>query len=79
MVCLLVEEKKSRVVVSLISVGVVLVIGFPVWWNTTKVYRATLPYAEIQQLENLQVEENKSLVSLTGKFAKHLVDNKLGT
>lgn len=58
-VCLLVDEKKSRAVVSLISVGVVFVIGFPVWWNTTKVYRATLPYADIQQLGNLQVGKNK--------------------
>jgi hypothetical protein len=50
-----VDEKKSRVVVSLISVGVVLVIGLPVWWNTTKVYRATLPQADIQELPNVKV------------------------
>ena len=49
------DEQKSRAVVSLISVGVVLVIGLPVWWNTTKVYRATLPHDDIQQLETLEV------------------------
>jgi hypothetical protein len=50
-----VDERKSGSVVSFISVGVVLVIGLPVWWNTTKVYRATLPHAGIQQIANLQV------------------------
>ena len=51
------DEEKSRVVVSLVSVAVVLVIGLPVWWNTTKVYRVTLPDADIKQLadHNLQV------------------------
>ncbi|XP_028400312.1 GPI transamidase component PIG-S-like [Dendronephthya gigantea] len=52
------DERKSRAVVSLISVGVVLVIGFPVWWNTTKVYRATLPHHEILKLSELETNIN---------------------
>ena len=29
--------------------------GIPLWWNTTKVYRASLPYAEIEQLNQVKV------------------------
>jgi len=37
-------------------VGVIFIcIGIPLWWNTTKVYRASLPYAEIEQLNQLKV------------------------
>lgn len=31
--------------------------GIPLWWNTTKVYRASLPYAEIEQLNQLKVTQ----------------------
>jgi len=49
------SEKRTQALVSL-SVGVIFIcIGIPLWWNTTKVYRASLPYAEIEQLNQLKL------------------------
>lgn len=31
---------------------VLVLVGLPVWWYTTTVYRATLPYATIEQLSH---------------------------
>ncbi|KAJ7333891.1 hypothetical protein OS493_015984 [Desmophyllum pertusum] len=50
------SEKRMQALVS-ISVGVIFIcIGLPLWWNTTKVYRASLPYTEIEQLNQLKVK-----------------------
>ena len=50
-----ISEKRTQAFVSL-SVGVIFIcIGLPLWWNTTKVYRAALPYDEIGQLNQLKV------------------------
>lgn len=39
-----------------ISFAVMLiVIGIPLWWKTTEVHRATLPYDEIHRLDPLSV------------------------
>lgn len=48
-------EKKSQVVASLSTAFVFIVIGLPLWWNTTKVYRAALPYDEIENLPHIKV------------------------
>ena len=48
-------EKKTKALVSL-SVGLIFIfIGLPLWWNTTKVYRAPLPYHEIEKLNQFKV------------------------
>ncbi|XP_074637198.1 GPI transamidase component PIG-S-like [Acropora palmata] len=50
------SEKRIQALVSL-SVGFIFIlIGIPLWWNTTKVYRASLPYSEIEQLNSLKVK-----------------------
>lgn len=50
-----ISEKRTQAFVS-VSVGVIFIcIGLPLWWNTTKVYRAALPYDEIEQLNQLKV------------------------
>lgn len=33
-----------------------VVIGLPIWFKTTEVYRVTLPYAQIQDLSDLQFQ-----------------------
>ena len=39
-----------------LSVGLIFIFfGIPLWWNTTKVYRASLPYDEIEKLNQLKV------------------------
>jgi len=39
-----------------LSIGVIcLLIGVPIWWKTTEVYRVPLPYSEIAALADLRV------------------------
>ncbi|XP_019641081.1 PREDICTED: GPI transamidase component PIG-S-like [Branchiostoma belcheri] len=49
------EETATQVYATLGVALVVVVIGVPLWWKTTEVYRATLPYADIGQLKDAQV------------------------
>lgn len=45
----------NRQSLSLLSiVGVWLLVGVPVWWKTTTVYRSSLPYAAINELKELE-------------------------
>ena len=49
-------ESSSRQYFSALSVlGVVVLVGVPVWWKTTKVYQCPLPYEEIVGLRAQQV------------------------
>ncbi|ORX41464.1 hypothetical protein BCR36DRAFT_407506 [Piromyces finnis] len=34
------------------SIWLVFLIGIPIWWKTTEVYRASLPYKEVQKWQN---------------------------
>lgn len=36
---------------TLAFIVVIIVIGVPMWWKTTEVYRVSLPYAEIESLD----------------------------
>jgi len=48
-----VERKK---LLAALSVGLLAVfVVFPLWWKTTEVYRAALPFNEIEQLSENQV------------------------
>jgi len=42
-----------------------LVIGVPVWWKTTEVYRAYVPYSEIANLESLPVMQKANVLLIT--------------
>jgi hypothetical protein len=47
-------DKKIQALAAL-SIGIIfVVIGLPVWWKTTEVYRVHLPHGEIASLANLQ-------------------------
>lgn len=35
----------------------VVLLGLPFWWKTTEVYRANLPFAEIDAWQTRQVEK----------------------
>ncbi|XP_020905777.1 GPI transamidase component PIG-S [Exaiptasia diaphana] len=51
-------EKKEKwfQAVSSVVIGVIfIIVGIPLWWHTTKVYRATLPYKDIEMLADLQL------------------------
>ncbi|XP_064392618.1 GPI transamidase component PIG-S-like isoform X2 [Halichondria panicea] len=55
-------ESSSRQYFSALSVlGVVVLVGVPVWWKTTEVYRCPLPYEEIVGLRAQQVPPVRAL------------------
>ena len=39
-----------QAVVAILMLCVCVLLGIPVWWNTTKVYRASLPHSQIEEL-----------------------------
>ena len=45
--------------------AMMVVVGLPVWWRTTEVYRAPLPYAEIEELEQLDTRQQADVFLLT--------------
>jgi phosphatidylinositol glycan class S len=47
-----------------------VLLGLPFWWKTTEVYRANLPFAEIDAWQSKQVQTRKthSLIYLTQSF-----------
>ena len=42
-----------------------LVVGVPVWWKTTEVYRAYVPYSEIASLETISVLQKANVLLIT--------------
>lgn len=55
------SEQRIQASVSLSFGLIFIVIGIPLWWNTTKVYRASLPYSEIELLNQLKVKHAVNL------------------
>nr|CAD7408453.1 unnamed protein product [Timema cristinae] len=47
--------EKSRIYAALAFFGIMIVIGVPLWWKTTEVYRVSLPYSRIAALEKLDI------------------------
>ncbi len=52
---------------SLSYVLLMFVLGLPVWWKTTQVYRVSLPYAEIDALAQVKLKVDLLLVSEDAK------------
>ncbi|PFX17280.1 GPI transamidase component PIG-S-like isoform X1 [Stylophora pistillata] len=78
------SEKRTQAFVSLSVAVIFICIGLPLWWNTTKVYRASLPYDEIEQLNQLKVRYVVNLkVVLFGQqdpvALKEEIEKKLNT
>jgi hypothetical protein len=51
----IVLEKWTQAMSSLMIGFIFIIIGLPLWWHTTKVYRASLPYQDIEMLTQLKV------------------------
>lgn len=50
------DDKDAYRIFAAVAYAVVLiVIGLPLWWKTTEVYRVSLPYSRIAALDNLDV------------------------
>ena len=45
-----------QAIVSILVLCICVLIGIPLWWNTTKVYRASLPYDDIQRLKDTKTD-----------------------
>lgn len=48
-------SEKYRIYASISFVVVLIVIGLPLWWKTTAVYRVSLPYTKIKDLDDLDL------------------------
>ena len=52
-----------------LSIGLIcLLIGVPIWWKTTEVYRVPLPYGEISALADLTVTSFTSPIPNSSDF-----------
>ena len=66
-------ERWRQYVSSLSILCVAVLVGLPLWWKTTEVYRCPLPYSEIQSLSHQQVTLSLSLslsLSQTNIFSR---------
>ena len=50
---------------SLSFVVQMLLVVVPVWWKTTEVYRASLPYSEIENLHSLPLQQKSNILLVT--------------
>jgi len=69
------EKCKSKAG-TLSYVVIIVIFGLPLWWHTTTVYRANLPYSTIDQLSNLKAIKQKVYVLLISEDARSV--HKLG-
>ncbi|XP_053702741.1 GPI transamidase component PIG-S isoform X3 [Synchiropus splendidus] len=49
-------ERRRGQLAALSIAAVVILIGVPLWWRTTETYRAWLPFSQINELTNLQLQ-----------------------
>lgn len=59
---------KYRMYASISFILLILVLGLPMWWKTTEVYRVQLPYNEIARLTKVEITA-KSTVYVYTKYA----------
>ncbi|XP_065076365.1 GPI transamidase component PIG-S-like isoform X1 [Ochlerotatus camptorhynchus] len=50
------EDDSIHFYATLAFVVVIIVIGVPMWWKTTEVYRVPLPYSEIESLDDVPIK-----------------------
>ncbi|CAG8447671.1 28626_t:CDS:10 [Dentiscutata erythropus] len=65
------ENDKSRRLI-IISFWVIILIGLPLWWKTTEVYRAQLPFAEIEEWSKWEAFD----LDFPTTFILHIADVK---
>ncbi|XP_055851996.1 GPI transamidase component PIG-S-like isoform X1 [Episyrphus balteatus] len=61
------NDDKYRIYASVAFMVVVLVIGLPMWWKTTEVYRVSLPYSDIHDLSESLIQINLTVGIFTHK------------
>ncbi|CAG8526932.1 603_t:CDS:10, partial [Cetraspora pellucida] len=64
------NDKSRRLII--ISFWVVILIGLPLWWKTTEVYRAQLPFAEIEEWSKWEAFD----LNFPINFIIHIADAK---
>ncbi|KAI8792513.1 GPI transamidase component PIG-S [Biomphalaria glabrata] len=51
------EKEKRTAHTAALTLGILcIVVGLPLWWKTTEVYRFSLPYSDIQHLSDKKIE-----------------------
>ncbi|OWF35994.1 GPI transamidase component PIG-S-like [Mizuhopecten yessoensis] len=63
------KDKEDRTTQTYAALGVgfvCVVIGLPLWWKTTEVYRVSLPYGDIADLSNTKVKYTVDVAIING-------------
>ena len=50
-----------RAIIIFVISATAILVGLPLWWNTTKVYRASLPFSDISSLKNAELKSTAAL------------------
>ncbi|XP_076461379.1 GPI-anchor transamidase component PIGS-like [Babylonia areolata] len=71
------DEEKERMTQTYAALGIGLVcilVGIPLWWKTTEIYRVQLPYSDIQRLSHTQIQYSISIevISFHSKLTNQL-------
>lgn len=54
-----------------------VIVGVPLWWKTTEVYRVSLPYSEIDVLHevNIKIRMNVYVATIDGVKGNNLIND----
>ncbi|XP_052771493.1 GPI transamidase component PIG-S-like [Mya arenaria] len=70
------EAEKRTNVLAAVGVGFVcVVVGLPLWWRTTEVYRVSLPYSDIEAVSKTKIQYTVDLKVIS--FVENLSDKDL--
>ncbi|KAL8570340.1 hypothetical protein ACOMHN_035758 [Nucella lapillus] len=72
---IIVTYKKMTQTYAALGIGLVcILIGFPLWWKTTEIYRVQLPYSDIQRLSETEIQYSISVevISFNAKLTSKL-------
>lgn len=69
------KNDNQRILASLAFVFFIVIIGCPMWWKTTEVYRVVLPYAKIASLNDdpIQIFSNVGIFTHSDEHSQRLV------
>lgn len=71
------QNESFRIYAAISYTVILIVIGIPLWWKTTEVYRVPLPFSRIASLNDsdFRIFTNITIATLDGDRGRHLADN----
>lgn len=62
-----------RLYASVSFILIILVLGLPMWWKTTEIYRVQLPYSEIESLTQVEIAARSTVYLYTRDVERSLL------